>query len=80
LRIFQARALLASAYDFGKMREDRPMLNHAMKVTADGDDADTRTLCRKVLADRLVDSYGMADDDHVTCPECLRRLEKLGAK
>lgn len=74
---FQARGLLGGCYR--GHQEERATLNHAMQVDAAGDEIGEKTLCRKVTAEKLVDVYGMDADAEVTCPECLRRLAKMGA-
>lgn len=77
------RAVLAGAYRGALkhcvIREDRVMLTHAVRVDAEGWSFEDKTVCRRVLTERLADPYGMAGDDlrAPTCPECLKRSERV---
>jgi len=71
----QTRSLLAGAYEGGR-RNLKAMLTHAIEVDdQSGREAD-KTLCGRILGEKLVDVYGMAPeelDGPPTCTACLRR-------
>lgn len=63
----QSRGVLAGAYK-GKAA----MLTHMVRLPANDMDSG-KPVCTRVLADSLVDGYGMYDVDAApTCPHCLR--------
>jgi hypothetical protein len=65
---FETRAVLAGAYRAKGW--ERTTLTHSYDVDAD------RTLCNRVPADSLCDTYGSDVDADPTCTACLDKLRK----
>lgn len=66
-RPYEVRGVLAGAYR-GKDVEDRVLLRHALLPDEE------KTLCRRVLEERLCD---VDEPEEPTCAVCLERLERL---
>lgn len=76
---YQVRGVLGGAYK-GKDLSERALLTHAVGVSADGRDTlAAKSLCNRILEERLVDSHGGEPAGSIpTCPVCRERLAKLG--
>ncbi len=63
--VYETRAVLADAY-----QNRGPMLTHAVRLDADGNEVDA--LCGRVQVDSLADRF--ASDPHAppTCPRCVK--------
>lgn len=77
------RGVLAGAYRGALKRciisEDRVMLSHAVRVDAEGWAFEDKTVCRRVLTERLVgggELPGVEELQAPTCPECRKRSER----
>ncbi len=73
---YEVREVLAGAYR-GRAVEDRKLLTHYLVP------GDTRTLCRRVMEERLCDVDKAAADagaELATCPVCLDRAAKAARK
>lgn len=67
------RGVLAGAYRGNQ--EMRQCITHAVVVDAEGWESEEKTLCGKILVDRLADRYGL--DSEVEKPSCNACLKKL---
>jgi hypothetical protein len=69
----QVRAVLAGAY-VGRGRggaKPGPCLTHAVRVDAEGCEVGEKTLCGRILVERLCDVW---ERGAPSCPECARRV------
>lgn len=78
VRLYHARFVLAGAYRGALTRAhlDRPMFSHYLDVT-EGHWSSEKTLCRRVLAERLSD---LSDEKAATCTVCAERFARAAAK
>ena len=79
MRIFETRYVLAGAYrGFLKTErlEGRVLRSHYYEVT-EGAWGAAKTLCGRVLSERLSD---LAEKEEASCPVCAERFGRLNAK
>jgi len=72
---FASYYVLAGAYA-GHNGSERAILSHACALTAEGQaDLDAaRTLCKRVLIERMCTDDGQETGEPPTCPKCLEML------
>ncbi len=75
---YEARDVLAGAYR-GKDLSERELLVHALGIDAAGR-TDTKTVCRRIPEENLADANSLSPGTQPTCPVCIERLAKRGAK
>lgn len=70
------RGVLAGAYLNRNVRDDQVTRSHVIIVDAEGWEVEEKTLCRRILTERLADMCA-PHDGPPTCPECLARVARL---
>lgn len=67
--------MLAAAYK-GRLDADRPMVTHVVLVDGEGCETEAKTLCRRVLVERLADAFSTNELAAPTCPDCAKRAAR----